>query len=74
MVWGGIGLFRKLGPVVSQNIGPGLGNGMTVARYIDQVLQPHVMQHFARRQNLIFQHGNARAHMARATKNFFGAK
>jgi hypothetical protein len=49
MVWVDIGLVRKLGPVVFQNIGAGRGNGVTAARYIDQVLQPHIVQHFARR-------------------------
>jgi hypothetical protein len=29
---------------------------VTAAGYIDQVLQSHIVQHFARRQNLIFQH------------------
>jgi hypothetical protein len=35
MVWGGIGLNVKLGPVIFQNLGPGIGNGETAARYID---------------------------------------
>jgi hypothetical protein len=69
MVWGGIGLFRKLEPVVFQNIGPGRGNGVTAAQYINQVLQPHIVQHFARSQKLIFEHDNARAHTARATRD-----
>ena len=41
MVWGGIGLNMKLGPVIFQNLGPGRGNGVTAARYIDDVLRPH---------------------------------
>lgn len=41
---------------------------MTAARYVIQVLQPHIVQHIARHQNM-FQHSNARAHMARATKD-----
>lgn len=40
---------------------------MTAARYINQVLQPHIVQHIARHQNM-FQPNNARAHTARATK------
>lgn len=47
IVWSGSGLFRKLGPVVFQNIGPGRGNGVTAVRYIDQVLQPYIVQHLA---------------------------
>jgi hypothetical protein len=41
-----------------------------VARYIDQVLRPHVVPHFARYQNKTFQQDNARAHTARATRDF----
>lgn len=43
-------------------------NSLTAARYINQVLQPHIVQHFARYQKL-FQHSNARVHMTRATKD-----
>jgi hypothetical protein len=32
MVWGGIGLNVKLGPIIFQNLGPGRGNGVTAAR------------------------------------------
>lgn len=70
MVWVGIGLFRKIGPVVFQNIGLGRGSDVTAARYLDQVLQPCIVQHFARHQNRMFEHDNARAHTARATKDF----
>lgn len=70
MVWGGIALNRKLGPVVFQNIGPGRGNGVNAARYIDQVLRPHVVPHFARHRNHVFQQDNARAHTARLTTDF----
>lgn len=70
MVWGGIGLAQRVGPVVFQNIGPGRGNGVTAARYIDQVLRPHAIPHLARRRNHEFQHDNARAHTARATRDF----
>jgi hypothetical protein len=42
MVWGGIGLNVKLGPVIFQNLGPGRGNGVRAARYIDtMMLGPH---------------------------------
>lgn len=74
MVWGGIGLNHKLGPLVFQNLGPGRGNGVNAARYTDQVLRPHVVPHFARHRNHTFQHDNARAHSARATRDFLQQK
>jgi hypothetical protein len=70
MVWGGIGLNVKLGPVIFQNLGPGRGNGVRAARYIDQVLRPHVVPHFARHPIKTFQDDNACVHTARATRNF----
>jgi hypothetical protein len=70
MVWGGIGLNVKLGPVIFQNLGPGRGNGVTAARYIDDVLRPHGVPHFARHQNKTYQQDNARAHTARTTRDF----
>lgn len=70
MVWGGIGLNVKLGPVIIKNLGPGRGNGVTAARYIDQVLRPHVMPHIERHQNKTFQQDNMRAHAARETRDF----
>ena len=70
MVWGGIGLNSKLGPVVFQNLGPGRGNGVTAARYRDQVLTPHVVPHFNRHPNKTFQQDNARAHTARVTRDY----
>jgi transposase len=70
MVWGGIGLNVKLGPVIFQNLGPGRGNGVTAARYIDQVLRPHVVPHFTSHQNMTNQQDNAHAHTARATRDF----
>jgi hypothetical protein len=60
------GLNVKLGSVIFQNLGPWRGNGVTAARYIDQVLRPH----FARHQNKTFQQDNMRAHTARATRDF----
>ena len=71
MVWGGIGLNVKLGPVVYQNLGPGRGNGVTAARYIDQVLRANVIQYFARHQHSTLRHDNARAHTARVTRKLF---
>ena len=68
--WGGIGINVKLGPVIFQNLGLGRGNGVTAARYIDQVLRPHAVPHFARHQNKTFQQDNAHAHTARATRDF----
>ncbi|KAL5011819.1 hypothetical protein ScPMuIL_010370 [Solemya velum] len=37
MVWNGIALDQKIGPVVFQNVGPGRGHGATALLYIDQV-------------------------------------
>ena len=54
----------KLGPVIFQNIGSGRDNGVTVARYIDQILRPHVLSLF-----FTFQDDNAHAHSARAAKH-----
>ena len=70
MVWDGIGLNVKFGPVIFQHFGPGRDNGVTTARYIDQDLRPHVVPHFARHQNKTFQQNNARAHTSRATRDF----
>ncbi|XP_067670865.1 uncharacterized protein [Haliotis asinina] len=67
---GGIGLNQRVGPVVFQNLGPERGGGITAARYIDQALRPHVIPHFARHRNNVFQHDNARAHTARAIRDF----
>ena len=58
------------GPVILQNLGPGRGNGVTAARYIDQVLRPHVVLHFARHQNKTFQQDNVLAHTARARRDY----
>ena len=70
MVWGGIGLNSKLGPVVFQNLGPGRGNSVSAARYRDQVLTSHVVPHFNRHPNKTFQQDNARAHTARVTRDY----
>lgn len=70
MVWGAIGLNQKIGPVIFENLGPGRGNGVTAARYINQVLRPHVVPFFARHEGHVFQQDNARAHTARLTREF----
>ena len=70
MVWGGIGLNSKLGPVVFQILGPGKGNGVTAARYREQVLTPHVVPHFNRHPNKTFKQDNARAHTAMVTRDY----
>lgn len=70
MVWGAIGLGKKIGPVVFQNIGPGQGNGVTAVRYIDQCLRPYILPYFLRHQNHKFQQDNARPHTARATQQY----
>ena len=46
MIWGTIGLNRRLGPVIFQNIGPGRGNNVNAQRYINQVLAPEIMPYF----------------------------
>ncbi|XP_071086514.1 uncharacterized protein [Haliotis cracherodii] len=66
--WCGVELV--LHRVFFQNIGPGRGNGVTAARYIDQVLKPHAIHHLTRLRNHEFQHDNARAHTASATRDF----
>ena len=48
MVWIGIGLYSKLGPVVFQNLGPGRGNGVTAALYINEVLNVGALLHSTR--------------------------
>ncbi|KAK7103623.1 hypothetical protein V1264_018489 [Littorina saxatilis] len=70
MVWGGIGLNQSLGPVLFNNLGPGRGNGITAQRYIDQILQPHVVPFFQARRNCVLQQDNARPHTARVTQAF----
>ena len=74
MVWGGIGLNVKLGSVIFQNLGSGRGNGVTAARYIDQVLRPHVVPHFARHQNKTFQQDNARVQYSQGNKRLLAAE
>nr|KAG5697220.1 hypothetical protein BaRGS_028956 [Batillaria attramentaria] len=63
------GRVRVLGPVIFQGLGPGRGNGITVQRYMDQVLHPHVLPFFQAHGNWVFQHDNARPHTARATQD-----
>nr|KAG5707944.1 hypothetical protein BaRGS_031675 [Batillaria attramentaria] len=46
MLWGAIGHNQVLGPVISQGLGPGRGNGITAQRYMYQVLHPHVLPFF----------------------------
>lgn len=70
MIWGGIGLNERVGPVFFQNLGAGRGNGVTAQVYINQVLQPHVVPHIQRCPNTILQQDNARPHTARATRLF----
>ncbi|KAK7093743.1 hypothetical protein V1264_007438 [Littorina saxatilis] len=70
MVWGGIGLNQSLGPVFFNNLGPSRGNGITAQRYIDQILQPHIVPFFQARKNCVLQQDNARPHTARVTQAF----
>lgn len=70
MIWAGIGLNARLGPMCFLNVGQGRGHGVTAQRYIDQVIRPHVVPFFAQHQQHIFQQDNARPHVARATMAF----
>ena len=70
MIWGAIGLNQRVGPVIFQNVGQGRGNGVNAARYINQVLRPHVLPFFQRHPQHLFQQDNARPHTARATQTF----
>ena len=70
MIWGGIGINQRMGPVFFVNIGPGRGNGVTAVRYINQVLVPHVQPFFQQHPNAILQQDNARPHSARATQDY----
>lgn len=56
------------------NIGSGKGNGVTAARYTDQVLHPHSQEHFAKHQNHIFLHNIVRIDTTRLTLDFLEQK
>ena len=43
MIWGAIGLNRRLELVIFHNIGPGSGNGVNAQQYINQVLALEIM-------------------------------
>ena len=62
MVWVAINYMFKTQLVVCQ------GN-LTARRYIEQVLRPVVAPMFRQHQNLVYQHNNARPHVARATQD-----
>ena len=70
MIWGAIGVNRRLGPVVFQNVGQGRGNGVNANRYINEVLMPHVVPYFQHHPQHLYQQDNARPHTARATQTF----
>ena len=46
---------------------------LTARRYIDQILRPVINPMFRQRQGLIFQHDNARPHVACVTRDFLHA-
>ena len=62
MVWGGISHGVKT-PLVD------IQGNLTAVRYRDQVLMPHVLP-LVNAHNLMFQHGNARPHVARVCRGF----
>ena len=66
MVWAAINHRFKSQVIVCQ------GN-LTARRYIDQILRPVIVPMFPQRQGLIFQHDNARPHVARVTRDFLQA-
>ena len=66
MVWAAINYRFKTQLVVCQ------GN-LTARCYIDQDLRPVVVLMFRQRWNLVYQHDNARPHVARATWDFLQA-
>jgi len=41
MVWSRMVLNFKLGPIIFQKNGPGIGNRVMATHYLDQVLRPH---------------------------------
>jgi hypothetical protein len=43
MIWAGIGLNARLGPMCFQNVVQGQDQGATAQRYIDQAITPHVV-------------------------------
>lgn len=62
MVWAGISYSGRTDLIQVQ------GN-LTARRYLDEIIRPHVLP-FMNRQNVIFQHDNARPHTARITRDF----
>ena len=62
MIWDAVGLNRRLGSLIFQNIGPGRGNGVNAQRYINQVLAPEIMPYFQQNAILTLQQGNAHTH------------
>jgi len=47
---------------------------LTARRYTDQILRPIVAPLFRQRQGLVYQHDNARPHVARVTRDFLQAR
>ena len=70
MLWGAISWGRRVLPVIFENNGRGRGRGVTAQRYIDEVLTPVVVPVFAGQRQMVYQHDNARTHMALATQAF----
>ena len=65
MVWGGITSAGKTDLVI-------INGNLTAQRYINEVLQPHLLPFLAhQRNNLVFQQDNAPAHRAIITQTFF---
>lgn len=62
MVWAGISYTGRTDLVQ-------IHGNLTAQRYCDEIIRPHVIP-FMNRQNVIFQHDNARPHTARLTTAF----
>ena len=69
MMWGSKCGNRLIRPVFFSLL-PDKGGGVTVLRYIAQVLRYVVVPFFARRRRYVFQRDNAPAHAARVTQAF----
>ena len=62
MVWGAIDTEEKSDLVF-------VDGNLTAAQYVEQIINPEVVPLFARRDNLVYMHDNARPHAARLTNN-----
>ena len=64
MVWGAIDTEEKSDLVF-------VDGNLTAAQYVEEIINPEVVPLFARRDNLVYMHDNARPHAARLTKTIW---